>query len=110
MLDSLNDIPWDALMKALAVVMQVGLILAPVFLAFLRKDKRALEMLLEALPSIYDAVEQERRKGQLKTAPLERANELARNVAGRKLKPRETALVESRLKSIHEHRHHGLLG
>lgn len=101
----------DLALKAGMLVVELGLILAPVLYAFAVRDKAAMQKLLAALPDVYDVVLQERRralagKGSDPGDPLKRALVIAQQVAGRSLRPAERSLVEAKLRAEHERRAH----
>lgn len=87
----------------------IGAILGPIFVAFYRKDRDALQRLLAAIPDIWNLVQKEREKGSPATAkvnaqsnPLGRAIEVAGDIHGRALNATEKARVEAALKSVTE--------
>ncbi len=91
---------------ALNLIIKIGIIIVPVLIAFAKKDKDALARLLAALPFIYGAVEQERRKGEplARSNPEARAFEIAQTIAGGKLTVSQAAVVSSGLRAINEER------
>ena len=94
----------EILDAGLTVVIKALVILLPIFVAFYRKDRDALNRLLVAVPEIYDVVSQERRK-QNKPAldnPLGRALELAKGVVQRPLTQAETDRMRIALQAHHE--------
>jgi hypothetical protein len=90
---------------AVDVVLKICAILFPIFWAFYRHDKDALQRLMASIPDIYDVVQQERRKlvGQsARTQPIERAMELARGIVGKPLTTTDQARVRAALQAHHE--------
>jgi hypothetical protein len=95
----------DILVRAGPVVMGIGAIIFPILVAFYRKDRDALERLIASVPSLYNVIEQERRRKILPVTAdkLTRGVELAEErVAGRKLKPIEEQRVRLELQAQHE--------
>lgn len=96
----------DAMLKLGALLVELVLILVPVYVAFARRDKDALAKLVEALPRVYEVVAQERRKGLLPAgeSPVKRALELTEMALGRSLSITEGARARVELAAIHERR------
>lgn len=94
----------NLLSEGLTVAIKGLLILGPVLFAFWRKDKDAMERLLSAIPDIFDAVQQERRRlgKPALDNPLKRALGLASDVVGRDLSSQEAARVTTALNAHHE--------
>jgi hypothetical protein len=100
----MNPQSLELISGATTVVLKLLLIMGPVFVAFYRKDRDALERLLKAIPDIYDTVDQERRRKGLTAIPdpLKRGLELAAEHLGRALSPPEAARVRDALRARHE--------
>ncbi len=97
--------PLQLVVESLPIVWTVLGTLFPVFIAFYRRDRDALERLLKAVPDIWDVVQREKRKervGIRVVDPLARALELAAGQVQRSLTPVETARVKTAIVAYNE--------